>query len=511
MSYHQADYDLRLILEKKGETDFQLPPVDEEIDIPEGLRRRELSIPNLSEREVVQHYTNLSQMNFGVDNGFYPLGSCTMKYNPKYADLIASLPTVNDVHPFEDEEGVQGCLRLMYELERALAAISGMDAVSLQPAAGAHGEFTGMLLARAYHESNGEDRPEVICPDAAHGTNPASAAMAGFEVVEIPSSPQGCVDLKALEAAVSERTAAFMITNPNTLGIFEENILKVAETVHGAGGLLYYDGANLNAIMGRTSPGAMDFDIVHFNLHKTFATPHGGGGPGAGPVGVKGRLEPFLPNPRVVLEDGVYRLNHDRAKSIGKVRSFNGNFAVLARAYAYILRMGSDGLKAASDRAVLNANYLRKRLTPTYEMPFKELRKHEFVLSAKRLKDEKGVRALDVSKRLLDHGMMAPTIYFPALVEEALMVEPTETEDRETLDRFADIMIQIAQEDPAVIKDAPHNTSVRRVDEVYAAKELVLSYLGLRRKLTGNLAGMRAEGESKSCSWCTTLIGTKED
>lgn len=509
MSYHQADYDMKLILEKKGETDFSLPPV-EKGDVPENLRRTELSIPNLPEREVVQHYTNLSQMTYGVDNGFYPLGSCTMKYNPKYADLIAALPEVTDVHPYVDEEGAQGCLRLMHELERALAAISGMDAISLQPAAGAHGEFTGMLLVKAYHDSIGEERTEVIVPDAAHGTNPASAAMAGFDVVEIPSSPEGCVDLKALEAAVSPRTAALMLTNPNTLGIFEENILKVAETVHGAGGLLYYDGANLNAIMGRTSPGLMDFDIVHFNLHKTFATPHGGGGPGAGPVGVKSFLEPFLPNPRVVLEDGAYRLEHDRPQSIGKVRSFYGNFAVLARAYAYILRMGGDGLKAASEGAVLNANYLRKRLVPAYDMPFKELRKHEFVLSAKRLKEEKGVRALDISKRLLDYGTMAPTVYFPALVDEALMIEPTETESRETLDRFAEILLQVAKEDAAVVKEAPLNTAVRRVDEVRAAKDLTLSYLGLRRRLMGSLAGMQADGQAKACSWCTTLIGEEK-
>ncbi|NLK25114.1 MAG: aminomethyl-transferring glycine dehydrogenase subunit GcvPB [Euryarchaeota archaeon] len=511
MSYQQARYELKLIMEMSGESDFSLPPIESPTDageIPENLRRTELNIPNLSEREVVKHYTNLSQMNYGVDNGFYPLGSCTMKYNPKYADVLAALPTVADVHPYEDEEGVQGCLRLMYELERALAAISGMDAISLQPAAGAHGEFTGMLMARAYYDSIGEDRTEVIIPDAAHGTNPASAAMAGFDVIEIPSSPDGCVDLGALEAAVSDRTAALMLTNPNTLGIFEENILKVAEIVHGAGGLLYYDGANLNAIMGRTSPGIMDFDIVHFNLHKTFATPHGGGGPGAGPVGVKKFLEPFLPSPRIMLEDGIYRLLNDRPLSIGKVRSFYGNFAVLVRAYAYILRCGSDGLKAATDGAVLNANYLRKRLTPVYDMPFKELRKHEFVISAKRLKDEKGIRALDISKRLLDYGVMAPTIYFPSLVDEALMIEPTETESKETLDRFADVMLRVAAEDPQLVKDAPVNTSVRRVNEVRAAKELVLSYLGLRRRLTKDLASMRKDGRAKACSWCDTLLDT---
>jgi glycine dehydrogenase subunit 2 len=328
--------------------------------------------------------------------------------------------------------------------------------------------------------------------------------------VVVPTSPSGCVDINALKVAVSERTAAFMITNPNTLGIFEEDIMEIVRTVHGAGGLMYYDGANLNAVMGRTSPGAMDFDIVHFNLHKTFATPHGGGGPGAGPVGVTRKLEPFLPVPRVVLEEERYFLDWDRPQSIGKVRSFYGNFAVLVRAYAYILKQGGNGLREVSERAVLNSNYLRSRLTPALDMPFKQLRKHEFVLSAKRLKDEKGVRALDISKRLLDYGTMAPTIYFPALVEEALMIEPTETETKETLDRFAQFMVQIAQEDPQLVKDAPLNTSVRRIDEVFAAKELVLSYLGLRKKMMGNLQGMQAEGKAKECSWCNTLLTTTE-
>ncbi len=509
MSYRQANYDIRLIFEMKGETDFSLPRAKEVVPVPENLLRTELAIPNLSEREVVKHYTNLSQMNYGVDNGFYPLGSCTMKYNPKYADLLAALPTVADVHPLEDEEGVQGSLRLLYEMERALCAISGMDAVSLQPAAGAQGEFTGMLITKAFHDANGQDRREVIVPDSAHGTNPASAAMAGYDIIVVPTSSEGGLDIKALEEAVSERTAAFMITNPNTLGIFEENIERIAQIIHGAGGLLYYDGANLNAIMGKTSPGIMDFDIVHFNLHKTFATPHGGGGPGAGPVGVKKELERFLPVPRVVLEDGFYHLDLDRPYSIGKVRSFYGNFAVLVRAYAYILRQGGNGLKDASEKAVLNANYLRKRLTTTYNMPFKELRKHEFVLSARKLKDEKGVRAVDVSKRLLDHGMMAPTIYFPALVDEALMIEPTETETKETLDRFVEVMLAIAKEDPQLLKDAPHNTAVRRLDEVYAAKELLLSYLGIRKKMSGNLAGLRANAEGRKCESCALILENK--
>ncbi len=509
MTYRQATYDVRLIQEMRGESDLVLPVPKREVEVPENLLRKELDIPDLPENEVVRHYTNLSQMNFGLDNGFYPLGSCTMKYNPKYADLLASLPSVAEVHPFEDEEGVQGSLCLLYELERSLCAISGMDAVSLQPAAGAQGEFTGMLIARAFHDANGEERREVIVPDSAHGTNPASAAMAGFDVIVVPTAPSGCVDTAALKAAVSDRTAAFMITNPNTLGIFEEDIVEIGRIVHGAGGLMYYDGANLNAVMGRTSPGAMDFDIVHFNLHKTFATPHGGGGPGAGPVGVRRRLEPFLPVPRVVREEERYYLDWDRPQSIGKVRSFYGNFAVLVRAYAYILSQGGNGLRKVSERAVLNSNYLRSRLTPTFDMPFKQLRKHEFVLSAKKLKDERGIRALDIAKRLLDHGTMAPTVYFPALVDEALMIEPTETETRETLDRFADALLSIAREDPQTVKDAPHSTSVRRIDEVYAAKELVLSYLGLRRKLSGNLAGLRASAAGRKCESCSLILENK--
>lgn len=509
MSYRQAVHDERLIFELSGETDFSLPSYDdEEAEVPESLRREELKIPNLPEREVVKHYVNLSQMNYGVDNGFYPLGSCTMKYNPKYADVVASLPAVSDVHPCQDEEGSQGSLRLMHELEKALCAISGMDAVTLQPAAGAQGEFTGMLIARAYHDARGQERREVIVPDTAHGTNPASAAMAGFEVVEVPSTSEGGVDLKALEAAVSERTAAFMITNPSTLGIFEENIVEIAGIVHRAGALLYYDGANLNAIMGRTNPGAMGFDIMHFNLHKTFATPHGGGGPGAGPVGVRKELEPFLPAPRIVLEDGRYRLDHERSRSIGKMVSHFGNFAVLVRAYAYILRNGSDGLKEASDIAVLNSNYLRKKLVPAYDLPFRELRKHEFVVSAKRLREERGIRALDIAKGLLDFGFHPPTIYFPLIVDEALMIEPTETETKLTLDRFADAMLAIAGEDPELVRGAPRSTSVRRIDEVAAAKELTLSYLGLRKKLKGGLAGMRADAEGRMCTHCQSILGT---
>ncbi len=484
--YHQAKHDRRLIMERDGRSDFDLPFLqgldDHDVIVPISLQREQLDLPSLPEREVVKHYVNLSQMNYGVDNGLYPLGSCTMKFNPKYADYLASLPSVNCIHPCQSEETVQGALQVMYELERALCEISGMDAVTLQPAAGAHGEFTGMLLTKAYHASRGEDRDQVVVPDSAHGTNPASAAMAGYRVVEIPSSMDGSVDLEALKAAMSERTAALMITNPNTLGIFEDEIQQIAEIVHEAGALLYYDGANLNAVMGRTTPGKMDFDIVHFNLHKTFATPHGGGGPGAGPVGVKERIEPFLPVPRTILRDSKYALDYDRPESIGKVRSFYGNFAVLLRAYAYIIRKGGDGLKSASDHAVLNSNYLKKQLMDVYPLPFRELRKHEFVVSAKPLKDEKGIRALDVAKRLLDYGYHAPTIYFPSLVEEALMIEPTETETKETLDEFAAVMKRIASEDPELVRSAPHNTAVKKVDEVYAAKEAILSYRAYKRR-----------------------------
>ena len=484
MSYRQARYDEPLIFELAGENDFCLRS-EEEVSLPEGMERSGLCLPELPEREVVRHYTNLSQMNFGVDNGMYPLGSCTMKYNPKYADRLASLPTVASVHPCQDEDSMQGALRLMRELEKALCAISGMDAVTLQPAAGAHGEFTGMLLAKAYHAANNQERTEVIVPDSAHGTNPASAAMAGYTVIEIPSGPDGCVDLEALGAALSERTAAVMVTNPNTLGLFEKDIVRLAEMVHAAGALLYYDGANLNAIMGMTSPGAMDFDIVHFNLHKTFATPHGGGGPGAGPVGVKQFLEPFLPVPRIISEEGRFRLEYERGDSIGKVRSTFGNFAVLVRAYAYILANGADGLREVSQRAVLNSNYLKSRVTGAYEMPFAQLRKHEFVVSAKKLAREKGVHATDVAKALLDRGFMSPTVYFPSLVEEALMVEPTETESKETLDRYAAALLEIASADPEETKGSPRNTSISRVDEVYAAKELILSWRTYQRKRGG--------------------------
>ena len=470
MSFRQAYWDEPLLMEKRSAPDVPLDLADL---VPPKLRRESLAIPNLADHDVVRHFTRLSQMNFGIDTGFYPLGSCTMKFNPKFTEELAALPTVARIHPDQDESTVQGALRLLYELQGILAKIAGMDAVTLQPAAGAQGEHTGLLLAQAYHRDRGEERHQVILPDTAHGTNFASAGMLGFDIVEIPSK-DGRVDLKALESAASDKTLAFMLTNPNTLGIFEEHVLEIADIVHGAGGLLYYDGANFNAILGRTSPGKMNFDIVHFNLHKTFTTPHGGGGPGAGPVGVKKPLEPFLPAPQVHLNGRGYHLDYDRPKSIGKVRAWYGNFALLVRAYAYILRMGGDGLREVSERAVLNANYVRHRLSGVLDVPFGGLRKHEFVASASKLA-AKGVRTVDIAKRLMDFGYHPPTVYFPHLVEEALMIEPTETETKETLDSFVDALTEIMGEDPEILRSAPHNTAVRRVDEVQAAREPILS------------------------------------
>ena len=478
MTYRQASYDEPLLFEMASNDETK--DVDLAGLVPPSLRRDDLRLPNLPEHEVVRHFTRLSQMTFSIDTGFYPLGSCTMKFNPKYAEELAALPQVARIHPDQDESTVQGALRLMAELEDALARIAGMDAVTLQPAAGAQGEFTGLLLAQAYNHDNGEHRHQVILPDTAHGTNFASAGMLGFEIVTIPSK-DGRVDLKALEAAAGEKTLAFMITNPNTLGIFEERVLEAAEIVHGQGGLLYYDGANLNAIMGKTSPGRMNFDIVHFNLHKTFTTPHGGGGPGAGPVGVKRPLEPFLPVPVIRSDGQAYRLDYDRPKSIGKVRGWYGNFALLVRAYAYILRQGGDGLTRASERAVLNANYVAHRLRGVLDVPFRGPRKHEFVASAAGLAS-KGIRTVDLAKRLMDFGVHPPTVYFPHLVEEALMIEPTETETRATLDAFADALGRIVQEDPAVLKSAPHSTAVGRVDEVAAARDPVLSWRYLQTR-----------------------------
>jgi glycine dehydrogenase subunit 2 len=476
MSFRQARYEEPLLSDlPQRKARFSVP----EDLVPPDFGRRHLSIPNLEEFQVARHFTRLSQMSYGVDTGFYPLGSCTMKYSPKYAETIAASEKAKRLHPHQAEETIQGALQIMYELQKMLAKIAGVDEVSLQPAAGAQGEFTGLLMAKAYFRDRGEERTQVILPDTAHGTNFASATMAGYDVVEIPSK-DGRVDPEVLKRALSERTAVFMLTNPNTLGIFESKALEIARLVHSRGALLYYDGANMNAILGKTNPGRMEFDIVHFNLHKTFSTPHGGGGPGAGPVGARGELTEYLPVPLVDFDGEKYHLNYERPKSIGKVRAFFGNFGVLLRAHAYITAMGSDGLIQATERAVLNSNYLRARIEPHLPVPFSGLRKHEFVATASALRG-RGLRAADLAKRLIDYGFHPPTVYFPDLVEEALMIEPTESETKEGLDAFAAAIESILKEDPEIIRTAPHNAAVDRVDEVLAAKRPILSWRMLER------------------------------
>ncbi|MGG3505814.1 aminomethyl-transferring glycine dehydrogenase subunit GcvPB [Paenibacillus lautus] len=471
-------------LSKPGRVAYSLPECDvPETDaaslIPESLlRSKPAELPEVYEVDVIRHYTELSRRNFGIDNGFYPLGSCTMKYNPKINEDVARFAGFAKIHPYQPEESIQGALELLYTLQNDLAALTGMDQVTLQPAAGAHGEWTGLMLIRAYHESRGEKRTKVIVPDSSHGTNPASATVAGYDTITIKSNERGMVDLDALRAVVGDDTAALMLTNPSTLGLFEEQIVEIAEIVHEAGGLLYYDGANSNAIMGITRPGDMGFDVVHLNLHKTMSTPHGGGGPGAGPVGVKSLLIPFLPKPIVSKrEDGTFYWDYDRPQSIGRVKAFYGNFGILVRAYTYIRTYGPEGLRRVSELAVLNANYMMHRLAPYYEVAYPGLCKHEFVLSGKKLK-EYGVRTLDVAKRLLDFGYHPPTIYFPLNVEECIMIEPTETESKETLDGFIDTMIQIAKEaetTPEVVIGAPYTTVVKRLDETTAARKPVLN------------------------------------
>lgn len=471
-------------LSKPGRVAYSLPECDvPETDaasfIPESLlRSKPAELPEVYEVDVIRHYTELSRRNFGIDNGFYPLGSCTMKYNPKINEDVARFAGFAKIHPYQPEESIQGALELLYTLQNDLAALTGMDQVTLQPAAGAHGEWTGLMLIRAYHESRGEKRTKVIVPDSSHGTNPASATVAGYDTITIKSNERGMVDLDALRAVVGEDTAALMLTNPSTLGLFEEQIVEIAEIVHDAGGLLYYDGANSNAIMGITRPGDMGFDVVHLNLHKTMSTPHGGGGPGAGPVGVKSLLIPFLPKPIVSKrEDGTFYWDYDRPQSIGRVKAFYGNFGILVRAYAYIRTYGPEGLRRVSELAVLNANYMMHRLAPYYEVAYPGLCMHEFVLSGRKLK-EYGVRTLDVAKRLLDFGYHPPTIYFPLNVEECIMIEPTETESKETLDGFIDTMIRIAKEaesTPDVVINAPYTTVVKRLDETTAARKPVLN------------------------------------
>ena len=468
------------------EPDVPAVPIEQLLP-PDALRSDAPRLPELSEPEVVRHFTGLSRECYSVDSNFYPLGSCTMKYNPKVNEWAAALPGFAHVHPYQDTSTTQGLLCLMYELERYLAEISGLDSVSLQPCAGAHGELTSLMLVRACHDARGERRDTILIPDSAHGTNPASSALCGYKVVQLGSNEEGMVDLAALDAALGPHVAAFMITNPNTLGLFERNIVKISEAVHRVGGLMYLDGANMNAILGITRPGEFGIDVMHFNLHKTFSTPHGGGGPGAGPIAVRSILEPFLPVPRIVKDEkpvarqratGFYTLDTDRPQSIGRVRAFLGNVGVLVRAYTYIRTLGPDGLKAVSVAAVLNANYLREKLRPYYEIPYDGRCMHEFVASAARQK-EKGARALDIAKRLMDFGFYPPTIYFPLIVPEALMIEPTETESRETLDQFADALIAIAREadeNPAMLQDAPHHAYVARLDEVKAARELKLRW-----------------------------------
>ncbi len=473
-------------LSAPGRRAVRLPTLDvpeEPLDalIPEDMLRTEpAGLPEVSEIDVIRHFTRLSQFNHGVDTGFYPLGSCTMKYNPKVNEDIARMPGFASIHPYQPEQTVQGALEVMDQLGEYLKEISGMNHVSLQPAAGAHGELAGILLIRAYHEARGNERHKIIIPDSAHGTNPATAAMAGYNTVEVPSDDRGGVDIEALAAILDDDVAGLMLTNPNTLGVFDENITQIARMVHEAGGLLYYDGANANAIMGYSRPGDMGFDIVHFNLHKTFATPHGGGGPGSGPIVVTDELAPYLPVPIVTQTDGTYRFEWDVPESIGQLRSFYGNFGVMLKAYAYIRSMGASGLKAASADAVLNANYLMNALKDTYYLPFDRTCMHEFVLSGSWQKKEHGVSTLDIAKALLDYGMHPPTIYFPLIVDEAQMIEPTETESRETLDQFIKAMkeiAEIARENPDALFEAPRRTPVRRLDEGSAARRPLICWL----------------------------------
>lgn len=472
-----------LIFEKgtPGRIGYSLPHLDvPDIELSELLpeeysRETPPLLPQVSEVEVVRHYTRLSRMNYGVDIGIYPLGTCTMKYNPKINEDISRLPGWLNIHPYMPESMVQGALELLYEMGEYLAEISGFDVMTLQPAAGAHGELTGLMLARAYHEDRGEGhRSKVIVPDSAHGTNPASATVCGYDVIELKSNERGLVDIERLKAVVDENVAALMLTNPNTLGLFEEDILEIADIIHDAGGLLYYDGANMNAVLGIARPGDMNFDITHYNIHKTLSTPHGGGGPGSGPVGVKKFLEPYLPKPVVRKdEEGKYYLDHNLPKSIGRVRNFYGNFNVVIKAFAYIRTMGPDGLRQVSEDALLNANYLMKCLKEDYLLPYDRFCMHEFVLSGNQQKEEKGVTTMEIAKRLLDYGHYAPTVYFPLIVEEALMIEPTETESKESLDEFISSMKKIAreiEEDPEMVKSAPHSTAVRRLDETKAAR-----------------------------------------
>lgn len=471
---------MKTIFEKSNGTDG-INLTDEKINIdflPKNLcRTADTNLPQLSELDVMRHYKELSDLNFCIEQGFYPLGSCTMKYNPKVNELLASLDGFN-IHPNVSDDMAQGALKLMYNLQSSLLKITGMDAITLKPSAGAHGEMTGMMIIRKYFDSIGEKRTKVIIPDSAHGTNPASAKMSGFDIVEIKSNEKGQVDIDALKSVLDRDVAAIMMTNPNTLGIFEENVEEISRLMHENGSLLYYDGANFNAIMGYTNPKLMGFDVVHLNLHKTFSTPHGGGGPGAGPVAVVEKLKDYLPTPIVDFDGEKYFRNYDLKNSIGSVKDFYGNFSVLVKAYAYILMMGKN-LKHASENAVLNANYLKEKLKKYYDLPYDEPCMHEFVLSGERQKHESGVSTLNIAKALMDGNTHPPTVYFPLIVHEAIMIEPTESEHKEMLNDFVETMIQIAQtakENPEEILSAPHTTPVKKIDEVQAARHPDLKY-----------------------------------
>jgi len=485
MAMSNQDQALIFELSREGRIGYSLPELEvEELSLDklipsDYIRTEQAELPEVSELDIMRHYTALSKRNHGVDSGFYPLGSCTMKYNPKINENVARIPGLAHIHPLQDESTVQGAMELLFDLQEHLKEITGMDEVTLQPAAGAHGEWTGLMMIRAYHEANNDlKRTKVIVPDSAHGTNPASATVAGFETITVKSDKNGLVDLEDLRRVVDDQTAALMLTNPNTLGLFEAHILEMAQIVHDAGGKLYYDGANLNAVLSKARPGDMGFDVVHLNLHKTFTGPHGGGGPGSGPVGVKADFIPYLPKPVLVKTEKGYHFDYNRPQSIGRVKPFYGNFGINVRAYTYIRTMGPDGLKAVTEYAVLNANYMMRRLAPYYDLPFDQHCKHEFVLSGKRQK-KLGVRTLDIAKRLLDFGYHPPTIYFPLNVEECIMIEPTETESKETLDSFIDAMIQIAkeaEETPKIVQEAPHTTVVKRLDETTAARKPILKY-----------------------------------
>lgn len=475
---------MKLSFEKsvEGRRSMMIPSLDvPAISLPEEKRRKNMArLPEMAQSDISRHYTELANRTYGVNDGFYPLGSCTMKYNPKINDELATLPGFAQIHPLQEESTIQGALEALVTAEKLLCEITGMDAMTFQPAAGAHGEFTGILLIKAYHTSRGDTkRTKIIVPDSAHGTNPATAAMMGYEVVNIPSDEHGCVDMEALKAAVGEDTAGLMLTNPNTVGIFEKNIVEITQIIHEAGGLNYYDGANLNAIMGVVRPGDMGFDVVHLNLHKTFSTPHGGGGPGSGPVGCKEILKPFLPKNHPV-QKGDQFLFADAEHTVGNVKAFYGNFLVTLRALAYILTLGSEGIKESAQNAVLNANYLMKKIAKDYDIAYEGICMHEFVMTLEKLKKETGVSAMDVAKALLDRGVHPPTMYFPLIVKEALMVEPTETESRETLDYVAQVFHEIYEETqkaPEAFHDKPLTTVVRRLDEVTAARKPKLRYL----------------------------------